>query len=265
MNNTKSNDPYRIWSRIKHETRTWLSSLTLLFGIFILIASATSLFNHFLGWPLLPVFQGTLDGFRLFTHLILDKTIYSPLLWIIRQTLAVLLTIYSFFSSEEFSLPHLSVPSWILDFGAVSIILLRAQTRAMSYSAPYSTLTLSQQDALEWNWALLNARGFYRIPIKICWTLVLCIYRLKKLCEFPFRYFHLEKLAQFVGVFVGGALMLGIVYFIHDLFSALATRYLSSPRAVSHRHFVTWTIVSLCAAVIASLMFLALNGFMLSP
>jgi hypothetical protein len=255
--------PDGLLRRMRAETQSWFSIFGLLLGIFVLFASITSLLHEMFDLPLLPDSQNNLDHFRRFTHILLDKTFYEPLVWLIGRI--AYLTMYAVSRLVPFDpfVPPIFIQPWFRDVGLISLILLRAQTRAMAYSTPASTLTLSAEESLEWGRAMDSAPNYLRTSIRASWLLVLILYRIKKGFELPFRNLGLEPARKIVGLFVGGALMLSIAYFVHDILTAIATRHVVSGRAELHRSFLTWMFGSIVCALVASLSLYAWNGYML--
>jgi hypothetical protein len=246
--------------KTKNETLSWFSLFGVIFSIFTISCSITSLLHTFFGWRLIPFFENSLDGFRDFLNYFLAKAFYDPLAWCLSRLIYCAMLVVSRVLAIEPYLPKISIPAWVRDFGLISLILLRAQTRAMAYSEPVSSLTLSETELLDWDAALVNAPAYLRVMVSVSWFLVLPAYYTKKASELPFRVIGFDWASRVVGLFVGGALMLGILYLVHDAFSVIATWRVNSHRAVLHRKFFTWTIVSILCAFIASLGFYVWNG-----
>lgn len=252
-----------LYHRLKKETRSWFTLFGLLFGVFMLSISMTNLARQMFHFELLPIFKTSLDGFQQFTNFLIGSTVFL----LIEKTMLIFSiaanTITTLVIGVQFPRLEINIPNWMADLSIVSIVLLKAQTQAMSYASPASSLAIQNVERAEWDWAILNCRQPLKTLIRGSWLLVLIVYRIKKLAEWPLRKIQLERTAGATGLFVGGSLLLGIFYFLHDIFSLPATGHLDSSHAHSHRIFFAWTIVSLLAALLASASFILWNGLFL--
>lgn len=252
-----------LYQRMKAETQSWFRLFGLLLGIFMLAVSVTNVTRQLFDFELLPVFQNSLDGFQAFVNYVIGNTVFLGVEVLFDASLYIVNALFSAISGLTVPKFEVNAPKWLSDLSIISIVLLRAQTHAMGYSAPASSLTMVETQRAEWEWSILNCRQPLRALIKISWLLVLVVYRVKKFFEWPLRRMGLEKTARLLGLFTGGSLLLGIFYFLHDALSIPATSHLRSVHANDHRVFFAWTVASLTAALFASAFFIVWNGLFL--
>lgn len=253
-----------LYQRFKQETRSWFGLFGLIFGVFILTVSITNIARQFLSFQLLPIFENSFVGIHSFVSYVVGNTVFRLIELAVEVTEKVMQSL--FLVAFNFDLPELNfrMPSWLSDLSIVSVVLLRAQTQAMQYSNPSSTLTMKRSEKIEWEWAIMNCRQPLKGAINVSWWIVLVLYRVKKFVEWPFQKMNLERTARTIGLFVGGSTFLGLAYFLHDALSIPATNHLNSDHAHSHRLFFAWTLASLLAALLASSLFILWNGLLLT-
>lgn len=240
---------------------SWTAFFTIAFTIFIVFVTLTSWIHSIFDFPLLPYFENTLADFRHFTHLVFDNLFYRWFSYFLGNLVYYGMVLLKPIINWIPFVPDFTIPSWVRDAAIISIVLLRSQKRAMRDSNPLSTLEMSKIERSEWNAAIQSTSVPLKVFIRFSWKLVLLIYFVTNAFRMPFNIFGLKKLSKFIGLFVGGALMLGLSYFIHDLAITYATRDVDSQYAYAHRAFMKITMTILGVALLASTMFFIVNGY----
>jgi hypothetical protein len=256
--------PTKISKLMYEQYGSWITFLSISFTIFIVFVSITSWIHSVVEWPLLPHFENSIEQFRVFTHAVFDNFFY---LWIsvflAYVSYAAMLILEPIFSWIPY-IPTIAIPSWVSDAAIISIILLRSQKRAMRDSNPLTTLAMSKSEREEWSLTIKTAPPLSQTFISFAWKVVLLIYFTAKVFRYPFEYFRLPRLSNFVGIFVGGCLLLGLAYFVHDVALAYATRDSDLRYAQAHRSFMKITVLILGVALATSLCFFVMNGYMVA-
>lgn len=223
----------------------------------------TSWLHSVFNWMLLPLFENSLSGFRYFTHLVFENLFYKWIICLLENIVYYFMVLLKPILNWVPFIPDITVPIWFRDTALVSLILLRSQNRAMKESDPLSTLEMTKEELAEWDNSVNTTPWIVSTSIAILWRVVLTLYFLTKIIKFPFRILRFQKIEEFIALFVGGSLMLGLAYFLHDVVLSYATRTVNSQKSVAHRAFMKLMGMILFSALAASLIFFATNGYLI--
>jgi len=249
------------WNAFTQELKSWFSAFGTLLPVFILFVTITSWLSHITDWQLLPIFVNSIEAFRAFTSLLFDVLFYIWLVPGIEYVIYVLLVALEPITKIAPYLPNIDLPPWARDAALVSAILLRAQTNAMSYADPLTTLEMNHEEEDEWKTAQEEMPLAIRMAVRFLWYVVLTLYFATKFITYPFKWINKFRIKETIRLLVGGGLMLGIAYFVHDGVLVSASTGLGTRHSRAHRAFMKALVISLVAAFFASLAFFAVNGY----
>lgn len=245
---------------VKEEGSGWLVFIGPPFTFFMIFLTITSWIHELTDWSLIPIFENTINGFREFAKFIFETLFYQWVSALLSYLYFNLFVWLSNFTPLVPYVPDLTVPNWIKEAAVLSIVLLRAQTQATRRSAPVTTLSMSEDEKSEWDTAIGQRSIAMRSTVQVLWAIVLCLYGISKTLAFPFKMIKFKQVQDWIRLFFGGALLLGLAYFVHDLIAAVATSEIENRHVLAHRSFVRNTLITLLMALLASLFFFFING-----
>lgn len=226
----------RCWAFLVAETKTWGGIASWFTTFFILATLVTNFVQGIFSLDLLPIFENTFFHMRTFFNACGDFLIVRPLVFSINFLIDLL--------KFDYHITYVHIPRAFTDLMAISMILSRAERASMKMAPPLkhdTEIAYSKTERIAWFFIL-----FFYIPTKaILW---------------PVRRFGHPRIYQSLRIFLDGLTLLGILFLIHDILSVRANWYDTGSDAASHRAFVAFLLLSLFSAVVACLVFLALNG-----
>jgi hypothetical protein len=249
------------FKKMQSEIGSWVSFLGKPFTFFILFITITSAIHNATGWTLLPIYETTLSGYRLFTHYLFDTLFYSWFVFILKAAFYGIMVVLEPLTRLSPYLPDIVLPVWVRDSALISAILYRAQEQSMMVAMPSTTLEMSEEERKNWRLNLRQKSFIFSIILQILWAIVLFLYFIGRCFRYPFRFIKVKWFQDSLKLFLGGVLMLGIAFFLHDLLLTYLIRDFNDERTLNQRKFMIWLIVSIVSATLASMVFLATNGF----
>jgi len=141
---------------VRQEFSAWGIFWGLVFGVFALFATITNLLQGLFHFDLLPIFKNSLEGFRDFTHWVLDNV---ALKWLEAGI------------TRMFPAVHFAVPDWYKDGVLISAVLSRARVRAEQLTGTDSDKYNKSFDELGGEEQKKMERNLFRFPY-IIFTMV---------------------------------------------------------------------------------------------
>ncbi len=269
MNKTKEqaikSDTKFVWSTGK----SYSKELGLVVTFFILMVTISNITYRLFGFKLLPFFELTFDAFHDFCHYILHLLIFSWLTFILQSIWLGLTTICSWFLPIIPKWPKIIIPSLITDLALVSLAFTRV-FQSVDIIIPRSEREIAENNMTTELWKDIEKaegsfwgplhRSIERINIFI-WNLIDSIHRI---LIYPIRKF--PKLSLFVKrtliALAGSILMWGFIRLAGYLINVSAARHLDSPTMSIRKRFFRYFILNLIGAIVATAIFIVLNGWL---
>ncbi len=249
----------------------WNNFWSWLVGIFLLFATITNFLHGIFHFDLLPLFSNTLADFRHFTHWVLDTFLFSWITWLLAHAWLSLTMLLSYvFADIKPLLPAITVPSWYKDLALISAILSRANSRGLAY---LNSLKMEfKYDDYDGNNKLLRSNFILFVICAICtkWENILnppiriAYYAAKRIIYILFRSSVLAKfIASTIGTAFDGISMNGLGRFISTSIVFYRLRSARGNDAILIQRFARRSWLSLALAILSSVVFFAVNGYLL--